>query len=333
MTQASRKPFALLWTAALWIAAAFAMGAAMTAPSPVRAQMTDLKIIAPAAPGGGWDQTARAMQEVMQGAGIARDIQVRNIAGAGGTVGLAQFVTGFKANPKALMVGGLVMVGAIQTNKSPVSLDQVTPIARLTGEYQAIVVPAQSGIGSLKELLERFKTDPGSVSWGGGSAGGTDHIMVGLLAKEIGVDPRRVNYIPFSGGGEAMAALLGNHVTAGVSGWGEFAAQVQAGKLRALAVSAPKRVPGIDVPTLREQAVNLELTNWRGVVAPPGLTPEARQALTDAVAAMAKSPAWGTLLKSRQWMDLYQGPDDFAAFLKVDRARVETVLRDIGLVQ
>ncbi len=326
MPQASRKPFALLWTAV-----AFAVGLA-TAP-PVRAQMTDLKIIAPAAPGGGWDQTARAMQEVMQGAGIARDIQVRNIAGAGGTVGLAQFVTGFKANPKALMVGGLVMVGAIQTNKSPVSLDQVTPIARLTGEYQAIVVPAQSGIMSLRELLERFKTDPGSVSWGGGSAGGTDHIMVGLLAKEIGVDPRRVNYIPFSGGGEAMAALLGNHVTAGVSGWGEFAAQVQAGKLRALAVSAPKRVPGIDVPTLREQAVNLELTNWRGVVAPPGLTPEARQALTDAVAAMAKSPAWGTLLKSRQWMDLYQGPDDFAAFLKVDRARVETVLRDIGLVQ
>lgn len=327
MPQASRKPFALLW-----IAVAFAVGLA-TAPSPVRAQMTDLKIIAPAAPGGGWDQTARAMQEVMQGAGIAHDIQVRNIAGAGGTVGLAQFVTGFKANPKALMVGGLVMVGAIQTNKSPVSLDQVTPIARLTGEYQAIVVPAQSGIMSLRELLERFKTDPGSVSWGGGSAGGTDHIMVGLLAKEIGVDPRRVNYIPFSGGGEAMAALLGNHVTAGVSGWGEFAAQVQAGKLRALAISAPKRVPGIDVPTLREQAVNLELTNWRGVVAPPGLTPEARRALTDAVAAMAKSPAWAALLKSRQWMDLYQGPDDFAAFLKVDRARVETVLRDIGLVQ
>ncbi|MBP2312001.1 Bug family tripartite tricarboxylate transporter substrate binding protein [Azospirillum soli] len=327
MPQASRNPFALLWTVAV-----FAVGAAMMAPAPVRAQMTDLKIIAPAAPGGGWDQTARAMQEVMQGAGIARDIQVQNIAGAGGTIGLAQFVTGFKANPKALMVGGLVMVGAIQTNKSPVTLDQVTPIARLTGEYQAIVVPAQSEIRSLKELLERFKANPGSVSWGGGSAGGTDHIMVGLLAKEIGVDPRRVNYIPFSGGGEAMAALLGNHVTAGVSGWGEFAAQVQAGKLRALAISAPKRVPGIDVPTLREQAVNMELTNWRGVVAPPGLKPEAKQALAEAVEAMAKSPAWGTLLKNRQWMDLYQGPDDFAAFLKVDRARVETVLRDIGLV-
>lgn len=330
MPRNRRNPFALLWIAA---ALAVGLAALVSGAGPARAQMTDLKIIAPAAPGGGWDQTARAMQEVMQGAGIARDIQVQNIAGAGGTIGLAQFVTGFKANPKALMVGGLVMVGAIQTNKSPVTLDQVTPIARLTGEYQAIVVPVQSDIQSLRELLERFKKDPGSVSWGGGSAGGTDHIMVGLLAKEIGVDPRRVNYIPFSGGGEAMAALLGNHVTAGVSGWGEFAAQVQAGKLRALAISAPKRVPDIDVPTLREQAVNLELTNWRGVVAPPGIKPEAKQALAEAVEAMAKSPAWGSLLKSRQWMDLYQGPDDFAAFLKVDRARVERVLRDIGLVQ
>ena len=322
----ARNPFALLWTVA-----ALAVGMAVAAPA--LAQMTDLKIIAPAAPGGGWDQTARAMQEVMHGAGIARDIQVQNIAGAGGTVGLAQFVTGFKANPKALMVGGLVMVGAIQTNKSPVTLDQVTPIARLTGEYEAIVVPAQSDIKSLKDLLERFKANPGSVSWGGGSAGGTDHIMVGLLAKEIGVDPRRINYIPFSGGGEAMAALLGNHVTAGVSGWGEFAAQVQAGKLRALAISAPRRVPGIDVPTLREQAVNLDLTNWRGVVAPPGIKPEAKQALAEAVEAMANTPAWQDLLKTRQWMDLYQGPDDFAAFLKVDRARVETVLKDIGLIQ
>jgi len=303
------------------------------AASPARAQMTDVKIIAPAAPGGGWDQTARAMQEALQASGLARDIQVTNIPGAGGTIGLAQFVTGFKNNPKAMMVGGLVMVGAILTNKSPVNLDQVTPIARLTGEYEAIVVPAQSDIQSLNDLVERFKKDPGAVSWGGGSAGGTDHILVGLLAKETGVDPKRINYIPFSGGGEALAALLGNHVTAGVSSWGEFAAQVQAGKLRALAISAPARAPGIDVPTMREQGVNLELTNWRGVIAPPGIQPAQKQALADLVDKMAKSQAWQDTLKQRNWMDMYQTSDQFAAFLKVDRARVETILKDIGLVQ
>ncbi len=327
MPRRTRNPFVLLWTVAA-LAASLAAGSA----APARAQMTDLTLIAPAAPGGGWDQTVRAMRDALEEAGLARGVQVQNIAGAGGTVGLAQFVTGFRANPRALMVSGLVMLGAVETTRAPVTLDEVTPIARLTGEHEVIVVPAQSGIRTLDELLERFRADPGSVSWAGGSAGGADHIMVALLARAVGVDPRRINYIPFSGGGEALAALFGNHVTAGVSGWGEFAAPVRAGRLRALAVSAPKRVPGLDVPTLREQAVNLELTNWRGVVAPPGITPEARRELADAVARMARSPAWRTQVEDRGWLDLYQGADDFAAFLKVDRARVEAVLRDVGLI-
>lgn len=327
------NPFARVLPAAGLTAALAAASILAAFAGPVRAQVADLRIVAPAAPGGGWDQTARAMQEAMQSTGAASGIQVQNIPGAGGTVGLAQFITAFRNDPKALMVCGLVMVGAIQSNRAPVTLDQVTPIARLTGEYEALVVPAQSDIKTLADLIERFKREPGAVSWGGGSAGGTDHIVVGLFAKEVGVDPRHVNYIPFSGGGEALAALLGGHVTAGVSGWGEFAGQVQAGTLRALAITAPQRVAGIEVPTLREQGVNLELTNWRGVVAPQGIKPEAKQALAGAVAQMARSPAWKDVLKNRQWIDLYQGPDEFAAFLKVDRARVETVLREVGLVR
>ncbi|MGQ9369660.1 Bug family tripartite tricarboxylate transporter substrate binding protein [Azospirillum sp. ST 5-10] len=320
------KPF-------LALCAAVSLGAAAVAGGPAAAQPRDLKIIAPAAPGGGWDQTARSMQEALQAAGQARDVQVVNIPGAGGTVGLAQLVSGFKGNASTLMVSGLVMVGAIQTNKSPVTLEQVTPIARLTGEYEAIVVPANSPIRSLEDLVKAFKENPGSVSWGGGSAGGTDHILVGLLAKQVGVDPKAVNYIPFSGGGEALAAILGGHVTAGVSGWGEFEGQVKAGKLRALALSAPDPVEGIDVPTMKQQGVDLDLVNWRGVIAPPGIDDGQKQALAGTVAAMVESPAWKDILAKRNWMNLYQTPDQFAAFLKVDRARVESVLHDIGLVQ
>ncbi len=215
------------------MAAGILVAAAMAAP----AFAQELTIIAPAAPGGGWDQTARSLQAALQTEGLAKNVQVINVPGAGGTIGLAQFVSQRKGDPKALIVGGYVMVGAILTNASPVTLDQVTPIARLTGEYEAIVVPTTSPIKTIGDLVAQLKADPGTVSWGGGSAGGTDHITVGLIAKAAGVDPTKINYIPFSGGGEALAAIVGGKVTAGISGYGEFEQQVKAGKLRVLAVS------------------------------------------------------------------------------------------------
>lgn len=314
------------------LAGAAALGA-MLAAGPALAQIDGLKIIAPAGPGGGWDQTARAMQEAMQSAGVARNVQVTNVPGAGGTIGLAQFATQSKGDAKSLMVGGLVMVGAVLTNKAPVTLDQVTPIARLTGEYELVVVPAQSDIKSLADLVRKFKENPRAVSWAGGSAGGTDHILVGLMAKALSIDPKQVNYVPFSGGGEALAALLGGHVTAGVSGIGEFLGQIQAGKLRAIAVSSPQRLGFVDAPTLKEGGVDVELVNWRGVMAPPNLKPQDRQALIDAVDKMVASPSWQDTLKKRDWMNVYLKGDEFASYLKQERAQVETILKDIGLVQ
>ena len=211
------------------ILAAGAVGliASMAASPPASAQIQGLEIVVPAAPGGGWDQTGRAMQEAMQEADLASGIQVVNIPGAGGTIGLAQFVSSKEGQGNALMTGGLVMLGAILTNESPVTLDQVTPIARLTGEYEAIVVPANSDIQSLDDLIAKFKEDPASVSWAGGSAGGTDHMLVGLIAKAVGVAPDGINYVPFSGGGESMASILGGHVTAGVNGYAEFAGHIE----------------------------------------------------------------------------------------------------------
>ena len=310
-----------------------ALFAAAAAAPPVAAQIQGLEIVVPAAPGGGWDQTGRAMQNALQEAGLASGIQVVNIPGAGGTIGLAQFVSGKEGQGNALMTGGLVMLGAILTNNSPVTLEQVTPIARLTGEYEAIVVPASSEIQTLDDLLARFKEDPQSVSWGGGSAGGTDHMLVGLIAKAVGVDASGINYVPFSGGGEALASILGGHVTAGVSGYQEFAGQIETGDLRPLAISSAERLEGIDIPTLKEQGVDVELTNWRAVFAPPGISEEDKQALADTVAQMVESDAWQNTLKERAWLDLYLPPDEFAQFLEEDRAQVETVLKDIGLVQ
>lgn len=293
----------------------------------------DYKIIAPAAPGGGWDQTARTMQTALQDEGISASAQVVNVPGAGGTIGLAQFVNSAKGDPSQLIVGGYVMVGAILTNASPVTLDQVTPIARLTGEYEAIVVPANSDIKDMAGLVEKLKADPGAVSWGGGSAGGTDHITAGLIAKAVGVDPTKINYIAFSGGGEALAAILGGQVTVGISGYGEFASQIEAGALRVIGVSSDERLEGIDAPTFKEGGVDVSIQNWRMVAAAPDLSAEQTAAITADIEKMVQSETWKKALAERGWQNTYLAGDAFATQLDADIEATSAILKDIGLVK
>jgi len=307
--------------------------AAVTGFATAAVAQAELKLVAPAAPGGGWDQTARSMQQALVASGAAKSVQVTNVPGAGGTIGLAQFANSAKGDPNQLMVNGFVMMGAILTNKSPVSLEQTTPIARLTTEYLAIVVPTDSPIKSAKDLAAAVKADPAKVTWAGGSAGGVDHIAVALFAKAVGADPTKINYIPFSGGGEALAAILGGKVTAGISGYGEFEGQVKAGKLRLIAVTSAQKLPNVDAPTLKEQGVDLEIANWRSVVAPPGLSPEQRKTLLDTIDKMVKSPAWQEVLKQKGWDDAYLPGDAFAKFLQEENARVREVLTSVGLVK
>ena len=289
----------------------------------------DVTIVAPAAPGGGWDQTARVMQIVLRDAGLARSVQVINTPGAAGTVGLARFISSERGNDRALLVTGLVMVGGIATNKSPVSLADVTPIARLAGEYEVLVVPASSPFRTLGELVDSLRKRPRSISWGGGSAGGTDEILVRLIARSVRV-PDGDNYIAYSGGGQALAAVLGAHVTVGVSGLSEFLPHIQSGALRALAISAPVRVPGLDVGTLREQGVAVELLNWRGVVGPPGLSRTARDSLLGLVRRMTRTPQWTSALTRAGWTDIYMEGDDFRRFLLDESRRVTLVMRSQG---
>ncbi|MBA4791062.1 MAG: tripartite tricarboxylate transporter substrate binding protein [Rhizobiales bacterium] len=308
----------------------------LAAPSlvlPAAAQMSDLKIMAPAAPGGGWDQTARAMQQAIVTTGLARSVQVVNVPGAGGTIGLAQMASASKGDGNQLMVMGYVMVGAILTNKAPVTLDQITPIARLTEETEAIAVPANSPLKTIQDLADAIKANPAKVTWAGGSAGGVDHIAAGLFAQAAGADPSKINYIPFSGGGEALAAVLGGKVTAGISGYGEFESQVKAGKLRILAVTAKSRVPGVDAPSLTEAGIPLAITNWRGVVAPSGISAEQRATLTALVEKMANSPAWADVLKQKGWDGALLTGEAFADFLKRENAQTTDILKSIGLVK
>jgi putative tricarboxylic transport membrane protein len=285
-----------------------------------------LTIVAPAAPGGGWDQLAREMEREIRRQRLAPTVHVENVPGAAGTIGLAQFIGGRRGDGGALLVNGLVMLGAILWNQSPVSIAQATPIARLTGEYEIVAVPASSPHHDMQSIVAALRANPASVSWGGGSAGGTDHILAGLIVAASGVNPRRTNYIAFSGGGEAVTALLGAQVTAGISGYSEFAQHIESGRLRALAISAAGRVPDLDIPSLVEQGLDVELANWRAVVAPPGLSRSQIAGLITVVERMATSDAWHATLTRLGWTDAYLAGADFEKFLDEERVRVGRIV-------
>ncbi|MFC8801198.1 Bug family tripartite tricarboxylate transporter substrate binding protein [Promicromonospora sp. NPDC057138] len=296
----------------------------------------DLSIVVPAGPGGGWDSTGRAMQADLQEEGLVGSASVTNVDGAGGTVGLANIANA--TDPNTLLVMGLVMVGAVETNQSQARIEDTTPIARLTEEQEVIVVPAESPYETVEDLVADVEKNGKDVTITGGSAGGTDHILAGMLLKAAGLPAEDIandlNYVAYSGGGESLAALLGNKVDAGISGVSEYAEQVEAGKLRALAVSGGERVDALpDTPTLTEAGYDLVLTNWRGVVAPGSIDDAEKEALTDAVTELAESDAWQATLEEQGWDDAFLTGDDFDSYLTDNIAEIQVVLKDIGLVE
>jgi putative tricarboxylic transport membrane protein len=308
-----------------------ALAAAGALPLSARAN-ANLKMMIPANPGGGWDTTGRALGKALQDAGTAAAVTFENKGGAAGAIGLAQFVNASKGDPNALMVMGAVMLGGIITGKPPVSLTAATPIARLTSEYNVFVLPADSPLKTMADVVAQLKKDPGSVKWGGGSRGSTEHIAAAMIAREVGVDAAKINYVAFRGGGEATAAILGGNVTVGGSGYSEFAQYIESGKMRAIAVTSAQRLKGINVPTLKEQGINVEIGNWRGVYAAPGITPEQRKALTDMVVKATKSKAWAEAMDKNAWTPALLAGKEFEDFVDREFASLRATMVKAGMV-
>ena len=294
-------------------------------------QVTGLEILVGTAPGGGFDQTARTAAKAMEDARLARNVQVQNLAGAGGTIALQKLVND-KGNGDLIQQMGLGVVGSVYTNKSEATLEQTTPLARLTEEPEVVVVDKESPYQSFDQLLAAWKADPGEVSVGGGSSpGGPDHLAPMLMAKAAGIDPKEVNFVSFDGGGELLAAVLGGQVDFGVTGPGEVRDQIEAGDIRALAVTSAEPVEGLDVKTLKEQGVDLEFTNWRGMVAPPELQGGDKEALIELATKMHDSQEWKDALTQNGWTDAFITGDEFGAFIASENQRVGDVLSELGL--
>ena len=293
-----------------------------------------IKMMVPANPGGGWDATGRAVLAALESEGLHKaGAQVTNKGGAGGTIGLAEFVSTMKGNDNAVMVMGAIMVGGILTNKSPVTLDQVVPLARLTIEYNATAVAPNSPFKTMKDFTDALKTDPGKVAVGGGSAGGVDHITLALIGQAAGVPAAKLNYVPFQGGGEMIAAVAGGKLAAAISGASEFKQYVDSGRLRLIGITSDAKLPGVNAPTLKESGVNVVIGNWRGLVGPPGMSAGGRASLIAMLDKMHPSKTWQETLKKQGWDDAYLSGEAFSGFLKEENVRIAAVLKEVGLVK
>jgi putative tricarboxylic transport membrane protein len=293
--------------------------------------ISGLRFMVPNSPGSGYDTTARAVAQVLEDGDLAAGIEVFNLEGAGGTVGLQRLVNE-DGNDKMLMQMGLGVVGASYTNKSEATLEDTTPIAKLIEESEAIVVPADSPYKTLDDLLTAWKADPGNVPVGGASnPGGPDHLTPMLLAQAVNLDPKTVNYVAYDGGGELLAAILGSQIAFGATGIGEVAEQAASGEVRILAVTSEKPVDGVDAPTLTDEGVDLVFTNWRGIVAPPGLDDARTQTFIDLVTKMHDSDGWKKALADNGWTDAFMTGDEFGSFLGDESKRVAGVLGELGL--
>jgi len=313
--------------------AASSLGLALPAWAQAKPMYDTINMFVPAAPGGGWDGTARAIEKVAKALGLVGNMQFENVGGAGGMVGLPRFVNQRKGQGNALMVGGSVMVGAGIANKSPINIKNVTPIARLTEEAGVIVVPAAGKIKTWADLTAAIKANPKSVSVAGGSAGGTDHQILGMLVNALGRSAKDAAYVAFAGGGAAVAAILGNQVAAGISGYSEFEEHIKSGKMIALASSGRNRIPGTNVPTMTELGTNVVMTNWRGVFAAPDITPAQRNQLMEFISRVASSKEWKAELVTRKWDDAFLTEAPFQREMNWDIDRIGKLMTELGLAK
>lgn len=331
-----RIPRTVRWILGVLVVVALVVAAGVNANrsgtgAEARAKMT---LIAPAAAGGGWDLVAREAQQALRTDGIVNNVQVVNVPGAGGTIGLSQ-LSELTGNATTMMVTGTVMLGGITRNDSPITLAETTPIARLAEDFEVIVVPADSPFQTLDEMIEQWRADPGAMPIGGGSAGGIDHMVAALLAREAGIDPGDIRYSAYAGGGELTVNLLSTAPGTpgvGISGYNDFRDLLIDGRLRALTVVAPERLEGLDAPTASEAGYPaVDLVNWRGFVAPAGLDADQQQELIDIVTQMTETEEWQGAIDRNRWKPAFLTGQEFGQFLEEEQQRVDVILQDLGL--
>ncbi len=289
-------------------------------------------MMVPNSPGGGYDLTARTAVKIMEDDDITGRVEVFNVIGAGGTVAMARLMNE-KGNDDLMMMMGLGVVGAVYTNGSPDKASDATALAKMVEEQEGILVPADSPFKTVQDFVAAWKADPAKVTIGGGSSpGGPDHLFPMETARAVGVDPKAVNYVSYDGGGDLLTALLGKKIAAGTSGLGEFVDQIEAGQVRVLAVSGNERVEGIDAPTLTEAGIDLTFTNWRGILAPPGISDDAKQAMVKVLEELHGTQQWKEALVKNGWTDAFMTGAQFEQFLKEQDNRVSSTLTELGLV-
>jgi len=283
----------------------------------------------PANPGG-YSLTSNAISDTLKAEGLLGEYTSTFKPGAGGAVGLGAFQE-IKGKPEAALVTGIAMTGGLYSNKSPLNLLASTPIAKVLREYNAIVVPANSKYRNLKQQMDDLKAKPNGVAIAGGSKGGIDHQVIGLLAQTAGIDPTKLNYVVFSGGPEVITSLLSNSTQVGVSGALDFAPYVASGKLRYLGVSSAKAQPGIKAKTFVSQGYDLVYGNWRGIMAPADLPKADYLNFIKVIDIMHISPSWKEQLKKNNWDNEFEAGVKFKTFLEKHIPEINKVMKGLGI--
>jgi putative tricarboxylic transport membrane protein len=274
-----------------------------------------------------------AVAEALQKEGIVKNPQVVNIAGGGGMVAFAQFISSKKGNGNSVLTQGAGHILFPISNKTPVSINDVQPLALLAGEWEVIVAKKDSKYNTVKDLLEAYKKNPGSVTWAGGSPGATDHVFMANILRLAGLDAKKMNFVPHENTGDVVIAVMGGQVDIGAGGYQDFAQQVESGQLKVIAVGAPTRLPGINAPTFTEEGVPLVFANWRGISAHKSLTEEQLKALDEVFAKLVKSERWKEILKQRGWLDMYKNRPEYTAYVKENQESATAALKALGMVQ
>lgn len=288
-------------------------------PTPLSA----MRIYIPGGEGGGWDQTGRALGAAIQSAGLATQVSYENKGGKGGTLGLADFVARYNNDPQALLIGGMVMLGAIAMGKPAITLSQVNPIARLTNDFMVLVTKAGATADTLPKLTDLMRSDLGSVGFTGGSAGGVDHMLAGMIARQLRLDASQLKYLPTSSGEEALTLIKKGTAQVAISSYSEFQAAIESKAVTPLAMSSRKAMFG--VPSLEEQGIRTDLGNWRAVFGPAGISNQQKENLRRIVIAATQSPSWAQSLKERKWFSSLVHGKDFEQSLQIEQAIASAV--------